>query len=236
MASNLPVRHSSRDDLESVGIDLVRSDQWWLESSDELRSSGISLSEHSHDFQHTDSDEQRNNDHSRGNESSSTEVREDLSLSRRRRNNVWRFRNIRRCVNATGRLPSNGNSSPPSLTRHTGTGLLSSSSRPNPPGPSIAHHHHRGPYYTIIRPTSRRTDVGVFHSIARLSSSSSSSDSIFMLFSARLPFDLIRLILSDVFILGKMSRRSLARDLRSPVQFSCSLHCSIDDDVSLHST
>ncbi|CAF5094352.1 unnamed protein product, partial [Rotaria magnacalcarata] len=64
--------------------------------------------------------------------------------------------NVRRCVNATGRLSTNGNTSPPLLSRTTPTGVLSSSSRPSQPSPNIAHH--RGAYYTILRPTSRRTD------------------------------------------------------------------------------
>ncbi len=67
-------------------------------------------------------------------------------------------RNIRRCVNATGRLSSNGNTSPPLLNRTSSTGILSSSSRPSQPSPNIVHH--RGAYYTILRPTSRRADVG----------------------------------------------------------------------------
>ncbi len=70
------------------------------------------------------------------------------------------YRNIRRCVNATGRLSTSGNTSPPSLnlsTPSTPTGILSSSSRPSQPPPTIVHH--RGAYYTILRPTSRRTDV-----------------------------------------------------------------------------
>lgn len=67
-------------------------------------------------------------------------------------------RNVRRCVNATGRLSTNGNTSPPLLNRTTPTGVLSSSSRPSQPSPNIVHH--RGAYYTILRPTSRRTDVG----------------------------------------------------------------------------
>ncbi len=66
-------------------------------------------------------------------------------------------RNIRRCVNATGRLSTNGNISPPLINRSTPTGVLSSSSRPSQPSPNIVHH--RGAYYTILRPTSRRTDV-----------------------------------------------------------------------------
>ncbi|CAM4786705.1 unnamed protein product [Rotaria magnacalcarata] len=65
--------------------------------------------------------------------------------------------NVRRCVNATGRLSTNGNTSPPLLSRTTPTGVLSSSSRPSQPSPNIAHH--RGAYYTILRPTSRRTDI-----------------------------------------------------------------------------
>lgn len=67
-------------------------------------------------------------------------------------------RNIRRCINATGRLSNNGNTSPPSLNRTTPTGVLSSSSRPSQSSPNIVHH--RGAYYTILRPSSRRTDVG----------------------------------------------------------------------------
>ncbi|CAF1104983.1 unnamed protein product [Adineta steineri] len=61
-----------------------------------------------------------------------------------------------KCINATGRLATNGNTSPPSLNRNTPTGVLSSSSRPSQPSPNIVHH--RGAYYTILRPTSRRTD------------------------------------------------------------------------------
>jgi len=75
-------------------------------------------------------------------------------------NNIL-YRNIRRCVNATGRLSTSGNTSPPSLNRSTPstpTGILSSSSRPSQPPPTSVHHH-RGAYYTILRPTSRRTDV-----------------------------------------------------------------------------
>jgi len=73
---------------------------------------------------------------------------------------IFLYRNIRRCVNATGRLSTSGNTSPPSLnlsTPSTPTGILSSSSRPSQPPPTIVHH--RGAYYTILRPTSRRTDV-----------------------------------------------------------------------------
>jgi hypothetical protein len=68
-------------------------------------------------------------------------------------------RNIRRCVNATGRLSTNGNISPPLINRSTPTGVLSSSSRPSQPSPNIVHH--RGAYYTILRPTSRRADVSI---------------------------------------------------------------------------
>ena len=68
-------------------------------------------------------------------------------------------RNVRRCVNATGRLSTNGNTSPPLLNRPTPTGVLSSTSRPTQPSPNIVHH--RAAYYTILRPTSRRTDVGI---------------------------------------------------------------------------
>ncbi|CAF1030025.1 unnamed protein product [Adineta steineri] len=70
--------------------------------------------------------------------------------------NPLQQKNVRRCVNATGRLATNGNTSPPSLNRNTPTGVLSSSSRPSQPSPNIVHH--RGAYYTILRPTSRRTD------------------------------------------------------------------------------
>ncbi|CAF2154305.1 unnamed protein product [Rotaria magnacalcarata] len=70
--------------------------------------------------------------------------------------NPLQQKNVRRCVNATGRLSTNGNTSPPLLSRTTPTGVLSSSSRPSQPSPNIAHH--RGAYYTILRPTSRRTD------------------------------------------------------------------------------
>ncbi|CAF1601996.1 unnamed protein product [Rotaria magnacalcarata] len=71
--------------------------------------------------------------------------------------NPLQQKNVRRCVNATGRLSTNGNTSPPLLSRTTPTGVLSSSSRPSQPSPNIAHH--RGAYYTILRPTSRRTDI-----------------------------------------------------------------------------
>ncbi|CAF1101085.1 unnamed protein product [Adineta steineri] len=71
--------------------------------------------------------------------------------------NPLQQKNVRRCVNATGRLATNGNTSPPSLNRNTPTGVLSSSSRPSQPSPNIVHH--RGAYYTILRPTSRRTDI-----------------------------------------------------------------------------
>ena len=70
------------------------------------------------------------------------------------------FRNIRRCINATGRLSTNESTSPPSIPRNspsTPTGVLASSSRPSQPPPTVVHH--RGAYYTILRPTSRRTDV-----------------------------------------------------------------------------
>ncbi|CAF0745689.1 unnamed protein product [Adineta steineri] len=73
--------------------------------------------------------------------------------------NALQQKNIRRCINATGRLSTSDNTSPPSINRSTPltpTGILSSSSRPNHPSPSIVHH--RGAYYTILRPTSRRTD------------------------------------------------------------------------------
>ncbi|CAF1171030.1 unnamed protein product [Rotaria sp. Silwood1] len=70
--------------------------------------------------------------------------------------NPLQQKSVRRCVNATGRLSTNGNSSPPLLNRTTPTGVLSSSSRPTQPSPNIVHH--RGAYYTILRPTSRRTD------------------------------------------------------------------------------
>ena len=63
-------------------------------------------------------------------------------------------RNIRRCINATGRLSNNGNTSPPLHNRTTPTGV----SRPSQSSPNIVHH--RGAYYTILRPSSRRTDVG----------------------------------------------------------------------------
>ena len=69
------------------------------------------------------------------------------------------YRNIRRCVNATGRLSNNGNTSPPLHNRTNPTGVLSSSSRPSQPSPNLVHH--RGAYYTILRPSSRRTDVGI---------------------------------------------------------------------------
>lgn len=75
-------------------------------------------------------------------------------------NDVIIFRNIRRCINATGRLSSNEGTSPPSIPRNspsTPTGVLASSSRPSQPPPTVVHH--RGAYYTILRPTSRRTDV-----------------------------------------------------------------------------
>ncbi|CAF1113021.1 unnamed protein product [Adineta ricciae] len=71
--------------------------------------------------------------------------------------NPLQQKNVRRCVNATGRLSTNGNTSPPLLNRTTPTGILSSSSRPSQPSPNIVHH--RGAYYTILRPTSRRTDI-----------------------------------------------------------------------------
>jgi RNA recognition motif-containing protein len=74
--------------------------------------------------------------------------------------NAFQQKNIRRCVNATGRLSTSGSSSPPSLNRSTPstpTGVLSSSSRPSQPPPTVVHH--RGAYYTILRPTSRRTDI-----------------------------------------------------------------------------
>jgi len=69
-------------------------------------------------------------------------------------------KNIRRCVNATGRLSTSDNASPPSVNQNTPstpTGILSSSSRPSQPPPTVVHH--RGAYYTILRPTSRRTDI-----------------------------------------------------------------------------
>ena len=54
------------------------------------------------------------------------------------------FRNIRRT----------GNPSPPLLTRPSPTNVLSCTSHP-----STNLVHHRGAYYTILRPTSRRTEV-----------------------------------------------------------------------------
>lgn len=69
-------------------------------------------------------------------------------------------RNIRRCVNATGRLSTSGSTSPPTVNRSTPstpTSIISSSSRPSQPPPAVVHH--RGAYYTILRPTSRRADV-----------------------------------------------------------------------------
>jgi hypothetical protein len=75
-------------------------------------------------------------------------------------NKIYNCRNVRRCINATGRLSTSNSSSPPSLngsTPSTPTGILSSSSRPSQPPPTVVHH--RGAYYTILRPTSRRTDV-----------------------------------------------------------------------------
>ncbi|CAF3509993.1 unnamed protein product [Rotaria sp. Silwood1] len=74
--------------------------------------------------------------------------------------NALQQKNIRRCVNATGRLSTNGNTSPPTINRNvpsTPTGVLSTSSRPSQPPPAVVHH--RGAYYTILRPTSRRTDI-----------------------------------------------------------------------------
>ncbi|CAF3102656.1 unnamed protein product [Rotaria sp. Silwood2] len=73
--------------------------------------------------------------------------------------NAFQQKNIRRCVNATGRLSTNGNTSPPTINRNLPsipTGVLSTSSRPSQPPPTVVHH--RGAYYTILRPTSRRTD------------------------------------------------------------------------------
>jgi hypothetical protein len=67
---------------------------------------------------------------------------------------TYNCRNIRRCVNATGRL---SNSTSPPSTSSTPTGVLSCSSRPSQPPPTVVHH--RGAYYAILRPTSRRTDV-----------------------------------------------------------------------------
>ncbi|CAF4004437.1 unnamed protein product [Rotaria sp. Silwood2] len=74
--------------------------------------------------------------------------------------NAFQQKNIRRCVNATGRLSTNGNTSPPTINRNLPsipTGVLSTSSRPSQPPPTVVHH--RGAYYTILRPTSRRTDI-----------------------------------------------------------------------------
>ncbi|CAF3686748.1 unnamed protein product [Rotaria sordida] len=74
--------------------------------------------------------------------------------------NVLQQKNIRRCINATGRLSTNGNTSPPTINRNVPsapTGVLSTSSRPSQPPPTVVHH--RGAYYTILRPTSRRTDI-----------------------------------------------------------------------------
>jgi RNA recognition motif-containing protein len=71
--------------------------------------------------------------------------------------NPLQQKNVRRCINATGRLSTNGNTSPPLLNRTTPTGVLSTSSRPSQPSPNIVHH--RGAYYTILRPTSRRADI-----------------------------------------------------------------------------
>ncbi|UJR38512.1 hypothetical protein I4U23_031178 [Adineta vaga] len=61
--------------------------------------------------------------------------------------------------NLNGRLSTTDNSSPPLLTRpspSTPPGILSNTTRPNHPSSNIIHH--RGAYYTILRPTSRRTE------------------------------------------------------------------------------
>ncbi|CAM4747423.1 unnamed protein product [Rotaria magnacalcarata] len=74
--------------------------------------------------------------------------------------NALQQKNIRRCVNSTGRLSANGSTSPPTINRSvssTPTGILTTSSRPSQPPPTVVHH--RGAYYTILRPTSRRTDI-----------------------------------------------------------------------------
>ena len=76
------------------------------------------------------------------------------------------LRNIRRCVNTTGRLVPSNSTSPSSDYRNSPsipTGVLSSCARPSqqpPPPPTVVHH--RGAYYTILRPSCRRTDVCVF--------------------------------------------------------------------------
>ncbi|CAM4929153.1 unnamed protein product [Rotaria socialis] len=74
--------------------------------------------------------------------------------------NALQQKNIRRCVNSTGRLSANGSASPPTINRSvpsTPTGILTTSSRPSQPPPTVVHH--RGAYYTILRPTSRLTDI-----------------------------------------------------------------------------
>lgn len=73
---------------------------------------------------------------------------------------IYFNRNIRRCLNSTGRLSTNGTTSPPIINRTvppTPTGVLTTASRPSQPPPTVVHH--RGAYYSILRPTSRRTDV-----------------------------------------------------------------------------
>jgi len=77
--------------------------------------------------------------------------------------NAFPQKNIRRYVNATGRISTNGSASPPSINRSTPstpTGIFSSSSsRPSHPPPTVVHH--RGAYYTILRPTSRRSEIPI---------------------------------------------------------------------------
>jgi len=123
-------------------------------------------------------------------------------------------RNIRRFVNATGRLSTNGNTSPPLLNRTTATGVLSSSSRPSQPSPNVVHH--RGAYYTILRPTSRRTDVGYSFLLNKIHNACIS----FVFYDLNAPHGLTDNFFI-IFVLGKMSRRSLQRDLRCAVQLSC---------------